>query len=266
MHSKLITTLTLAAALALPHGASAADAKADDKPAVIVNGVALPAAQAELLRQDRISRGQAPETLNENAIREMLVSMEILAQEAVKKGIDKRPQVAATIELNRKDILGRMLLEDYLKGNPIKEDEMKAEYDRVKAAAGSKEYHPRHILVPTEAEAKDILAKLAKKAKFEDLARKYSKDGSGKSGGDLGWLAPTNLVPDFSEAMVKLKKGETSKAPVQTQYGWHIIRLDDVREMKFPEYEQLKPRIATQLQQIQVRKYLAELRAAAKVE
>lgn len=263
MQNKLIPTLALAAALILPQWAKAEE----DKAAVTVNGVAVPAAQAELLRQDRASRGQPAEALNENAIREMLVSMEILAQEAVKKGIDKRPQVAATIELNRKDILGRMLLEDYMKNNPIKEEDMKAEYDRVKASAGSKEYHPRHILVQTEAEAKDILAKLAKKAKFEDLAKKQSKDaGSAKNGGDLGWLLPGNLVPEFSEAMVKLKKGETAKAPVKTQFGWHVIRLDDSRDLKFPEFEQLKPRITTQLQQQQVRKYLAELRAAAKVE
>ena len=264
MQSKLITTLTLAAALALPQITLAA---AQGETAVTVNGVAVPSAQAEVLRQDRLSRGQAAETLNDNAIREMLVTMEILAQEAVRQGIDKRPQVAATIELNRKDILGRLLLEDYLKNHPIKEEDMKAEYDRVKAASGNMEYRPRHILVQTEEEAKAILAKLAKKAKFEDLAKQQSKDqGSAKNGGELGWLLPSNLVPEFSEAMVKLKKGETAKTPVRTQYGWHVIRLDDVRELKFPDYEQLKPRISAQLQQLQVRKYLSELRAAAKVE
>lgn len=261
MHNKLITILALAGILALPLSTKADD----DKPFVTVNGVAVPATQAEVLKQDRSARGQAAESLNDDTLRELLVTMEMLAQEAVKKGIDKRPNVAATVELNRKDILGRMLLDDYLKGNPIKEEDMQAEYQRIKAAAGEKEYHPRHILVQTEAEAKDILAKL-KKAKFEDMAKKYSKDGSAQSGGDLGWLAPTNLVPEFSDVMVKLKKGEVTKAPVQSRFGWHIIKLDDVRDLKFPDYEQLKGRINAQLQQQQVRKYLADVRAAAKVE
>lgn len=259
MRNKLLTALILSGALTLPQAAQANDT------AITVNGVTVPAAQAELLRQERLSRGQPAETLNEQAIRELLVTMEVLAQEAVKSGIDKRPQVVAATELNRKDILGRALLDDYLRSHPIKDEEIKAEYDRVKATAGSKEYHPRHILVPTEAEAKDIIAKL-KQAKFEALAKKYSKDGSGKNGGDLGWQAPGNLVPEFSAAMVKLKKGETTAAPVKSQFGWHIIKLDDMRNLKFPDFEQLKPRIAAQMQQVQVRQYLAELRAKAKIE
>lgn len=262
MRNTVLTSLVLSAILALPQAVQAAN----DSVAVTVNGVAVSSAQAELLRQERMARGQPADTLNEQAIREMLVTIESLAQEAVKQGIDKRPQVVAATELSRKDILGRALIDDYLKSHPLKEEELKAEYDKIKAGAGSKEYHPRHILVPTEAEAKDILAKL-KKAKFEDLAKKYSKDGgSAKNGGDLGWQSPANLVPEFSNAMMKLKKGETASAPVKSQFGWHIIKMDDVRDLKFPDYEQIKPRIAAQMQQGQIRQFLNDLRAKAKVE
>ena len=261
MRNTLLATLILTATLALAQAAQAAN----DSVAVTVNGVAVPAAQAELLRQERLARGQPADTLNEQAIREMLVTMEVLAQEAMKQGVDKRPQVIAATELNRKDILGRALIDDYLKSHALKEEEMKAEYDKLKAGAGSKEYHPRHILVQTEAEAKDILAKL-KKAKFDVVAKKYSKDGSAKNGGDLGWQTPGNLVPEFSNAMVKLKKGEVASAPVKSQFGWHIIKMDDVRDLKFPDYEQIKPRIAAQMQQAQIRQFLADLRAKAKVE
>lgn len=262
MRNTVLASLMLTAVLALPHAAQAAN----NSVAVTVNGVAVPAAQAELLRQERIARGQPADTLNEQAIREMLVTIESLAQEAVKQGIDKRPQIVAAMELGRKDILGRALIDDYLKSHPLKDEEIKAEYDKLKASGGSKEYHPRHILVSTETEAKNIMAKL-KKAKFEDLAKKYSKDsGSAKNGGDLGWQSPANLVPEFSNAMTKLKKGEVASAPVKSQFGWHIIKMDDVRDMKFPDYEQIKPRIAAQMQQAQVRQFLNDLRAKAKVE
>lgn len=262
MRNTLLATLVITATLALAQTAQAANGSVS----VTVNGVTVPATQAELLRQERLARGQPADTLNEQAIREMLVTMEVLAQEAVKQGVDKRPQIVAATELNRKDILGRALIDDHLKSHPLKEEELKAEYDKLKAGAGSKEYHPRHILVPTEAEAKDILAKL-KKGKFEDLAKKHSKDGgSAKNGGDLGWQAPGNLVPEFSNAMMKLKKGETAGAPVKSQFGWHIIKMDDMRELKFPEYDQIKPRIAAQMQQAQIRQFLADLRAKAKVE
>ena len=260
-------TLILAGALALPAAVSAAEASGqagNGKPIATVNGVAIPALYADMLRQDRQAQGQP---MNEEAIRETLVNMEVLAQASVKKGLDKEPKVQATIEVNRKEILGRVLLDDYAGNHPVSDEALKAEYDRLKQAAGAKEYHPRHILVASEAEAKDIIAKLnAKKAKFEDLAKKHSKDASKAKGGDLGWLAPSNVVPEFSDAMVKLNKGEYTKAPVQSPFGWHVIRLDDSRALQFPEFDQVKARIAAHLQQQQMRKYVSELRAAAKVE
>jgi peptidyl-prolyl cis-trans isomerase C len=175
----------------------------------------------------------------------------------------------AAIEYQKKDILAQAAIDEFAKRNPIGEDVIKSEYDKAKAKAGENEYRPRHILVASEKEARELIEKLtggAKKAKFEDLAKKSSKDPSAGNGGDLGWILPANLVPEFAGAMVKLKKGEVGKDPVQTQFGWHVIKLEDTRKLDFPAYDKLKGRIAGQLQQLQLRKFVQELRATSKVE
>jgi peptidyl-prolyl cis-trans isomerase C len=239
-----------------------------NKPLVVVNGVALPAVYGNFVRQSRSARGAAPESLSDDSVRDALVNVELLAQEAQRRSLDKTPTVAAAIEFQKKDILGQALIENVLRANPISEDTIKAEYEKAKAKAGESEYRPRHILVPTEKEAKEIIGKLtaAKKAKFDELAKKHSKDSSAGNGGDLGWQLPANLVPEFANAMVKLKKGEITKDPVQTQFGWHVIQLDDTRKLDFPAYDKIKGRIAGQMQQLQIRKLVQELRATAKVE
>lgn len=247
--------------------AAAAAAPTPEKPLALVNGVAIPAIYADFLRRERAARDQSPELMGDAAIREGLIAAEVMAQEALKKGLDKNPSLIALMEYQRKEILGRALLEDYLRSNPISEETLKSEYDKAKARAGESEYRVSHILVPSEKEAREIIAKLkAKKAKFEELAKKQSKDASAGNGGDLGWISPAGLVPEFAEAMVKLKKGEYTQAPVQTRFGWHVIRLEDSRTLEFPPYEQVKARIAQQLQQIAVRNYVRGLRNAAKVE
>lgn len=259
--------LAFAAALAfaLPGGTLAAEAGAD-KPIATVNGVAIPSIYVEFIRRERAARGQSEEALSDAAIRDALIAAELLAQEALKAGIDKDPKIVALVAFQRKELLGRAVLEDYLRKHPVSEETLKAEYEKAKAKAGESEYRVRHILVTSEKEAKDIIAQLRKKAKFEDLAKKQSKDTSAGNGGDLGWVSPSNLVGEFADAMVKLKKGEYSKTPVQTRFGWHVIRLDDARPVKIPGYEEVKGRIAQQLQQIEVRKYLRELAGNAKVE
>lgn len=267
----------LSASLILPaQFAGAADpvvapeAKAAEagKPLAVVNGVALPQIYADLLRQARANRGGAPESLSDEIIRDAVVTAELLAQEAARKGLDKGPTLIAALEFQKKELLSQALIEDFVRSHPISEETLKAEYDNAHARAGDTEYRPRHILVNGEKEAKDLIAKLTagKKAKFEDLARKESKDPSAGNGGDLGWLPPANLVPEFANAMVKLKKGEVGKEPVRTKFGWHVIRLDDTRKLDFPAYDKLKSRIANQLQQQQLRKYVTELRAGARIE
>lgn len=267
--SLICAGLSLNAFAADPAPAAAPAEKSDpNKPLVVVNGVALPALYGNFVRQSRSARGAAPEALSDGSVREALINVELLAQEAQRRGLDKVPTVAAAIEFQKKDILGQALIENLLRANPISEDTIKAEYEKAKAKAGESEYRPRHILVPSEKEAKEIIAKLTapKKAKFDDLAKKHSKDSTAGNGGDLGWQLPANLVPEFANVMVKLKKGEITKEPVQTQFGWHVIQLDDTRKLDFPAYDKIKGRIAGQMQQLQVRKLVQELRATAKVE
>lgn len=239
---------------------------ADFKSIATVNGVSIPAIHAEFLRRERANRGQPAEALGDAAIREALIASELLAQETLKHELDK--SVAALLAFQRRDILGRAALEVFVRQHPIPETTLREEYDKAKAAAGSTEYRARHILVDDEKTARDLITQLKgkKKVKFEDLAKKQSKDTSADNGGDLGWVLPANLVPEFSQAMAGLKKGQLTDAPVRTQFGWHVIRLDDTRELAFPTYEDLKPRIAQKLQQAQIRKWVQELVATAKVE
>lgn len=260
--------LTIALAFTGQAGAQGTSAAADaEKPIATVNGVPIPPIYAEFLRNSRAARGQSAELMSDAAIRDSLIVAELLAQEAVKAGLDKNPRVSALIEFQRKELLGRALLEDYLRRHPISEETLRTEYEKAKERAGTEEYRVRHILVASEDEAREIITRLkAKKAKFEDLAKTRSRDPSGANGGDLGWTVPANLVPEFANAMTKLKKGQVGDNPVQTRFGWHVIRLDDTRKLQFPPYEQARDRIVQQLQQIAVRNFVRELGAKAKVD
>lgn len=257
-----------AAPVAVPAPATTPAPPAATKPLAMVNGEAVPAMFGNFIRQNRIKRNMPPEALTDAAIKDGAVTAKLLAQDAVKKGLDKEPTVAAALEFQRMELLGRAALEDYLRAHPIKEDTIKAEYENAKAKAGETEYRARHILVNSEKEARDIIAKLnaGKKAKFEDLAKKHSKDTSAGNGGDLGWVLPANLVPEFAKAMADLKKGEITKSPVQTRFGWHVIKLEESRKLDFPEYDKVKERIAGQLQQQVIGNLVKELAATAKVE
>lgn len=239
----------------------------DAKPIAVVNGVAVPAIYAEFLRNTRAARGQPSESLTDANIRDALVVAELLAQEAQRAGLEKNPRISALIEFQRKELLGRAILEDHLRKNPISEETVRAEYDKAKDRAGNNEYRVSHILVASEKEARDIIARIkTRKAKFEDLAKRHSQDPSAGNGGDLGWVAPAGLVSEFAEAMTKLKKGQLAENPVQTRFGWHVIRLDDIRTLQFPSYEEARERIVQQLQQIAARNYVRELSSKAKVE
>lgn len=277
MKQKLLTAMLAtgfflsaqAAEPAAPVEAKTPEAKPAEanKPFVTVNGVALPAVYANFLRQARAARGTNPEALTDEVIRDAMVNIELMAQEALRQGLDKTPTVAAALEFQRRELLSQAALEEFARTHPIAEETLKGEYDAAKAKTGDAEYRARHILVDSEKEAKDVIAKLKnKKTKFEQLAGKLSKDSSAGNGGDLGWVQPGNLVPEFSQAMTKMKPGETSKEPVKTQFGWHVIKLEETRKLDFPAYDKVKNRIAAQLQQQAMRKYVQELRATAKVE
>jgi peptidyl-prolyl cis-trans isomerase C len=171
------------------------------------------------------------------------------------------------MELARQTILIRELFTNYQKAHVISDADIKAEYDKFVAANSGKEYKASHILVEKEAEAKDIIAKLKKGGKFDEIAKKSSKDpGSGAKGGDLDWAPAGNYVAEFSGALTALAKGKMTETPIKTQFGYHIIRLDDVRDAQLPKLDAVKPQVAQQLQQQSLAKYQQELRSKAKVE
>ena len=235
--------------------------------AAIVNGKAVPKARMDVLAQQLAAAGRPVTPEMQGQLREEVIAREIFMQEAQKQGLDGTDDYKAQLELARQAILIRQLFENYRKTNPVTDAEVQAEYDKFVAANAGKEYKARHILVETEDQANKILADLKKGAKFEDIAKKQSKDpGSGANGGDLDWAAPASFVPEFSEAMIKLKKGETTAAPVKSQFGYHIIRVDDIRQAQLPKLEEVKPQVTQQLQQQRLQKYQEDLRAKAKVE
>ncbi len=254
-----------ASALACLMGLSATAALAQN--VAIVNGKAVPKARLDALATqiERSGRPVTPEM--QGQLREEVIAREIFMQEADKRGLASTDDYRAQMELARQSILIRELFNDFQKKNPVTDAEMKAEYDKFVAANGGKEYKARHILVEKEEQAKAIIASLKKGGKFEDIAKKQSKDpGSGANGGDLDWAGANSYVPEFSQAMVKLAKGQTTEAPVKTQFGWHVIRVDDVRETKLPSFEQVKPQMQQQMQQERLGKFQEELRAKAKIE
>jgi peptidyl-prolyl cis-trans isomerase C len=257
------TLKALAAAVVL----SAASAGAFAQNVALVNGKAVPKARLDILAQQLASAGRPVTPEMEPQLREEVIAREVFMQEAQKQGLDASDDYRNQIELARQAILIRTLFENYRKQNPVSDADVQAEYDKFAAANGGKEYKARHILVETEDQAKKILADLKKGAKFEDIAKKQSKDpGSGANGGDLDWANPSSFVPEFSQAMIKLNKGETTPAPVKSQFGYHIIRVDDIRQAQLPKVDEVKPQITQQLQQQRLQKYQEELRAKAKIE
>ena len=232
-----------------------------------VNGKEIPQERADFVIKANAGQGQADTPELRSRVREVLIRNEIVAQEAVKKGLDKTAEFIAQTDLNRQEMLVNAYVQDYLKNNPVSDEAVKAEYDRAKAQAGDMEYKVRHILVKEEAEAKAIIAQIKKGGSFDKIAAQKSQDpGSKDKGGDLDWAPAGRYVPPFADAIKKLKKGHMTDVPVQTQFGWHVIRVDDERAMKFPAFEEVKPQIVQNQQRQQLDKMIADLRAKAKVE
>ncbi len=233
----------------------------------IVNGKAVPKSRMDALSQQVARSGRPVTPEMEGELKEEVIAREIFMQEAQKRGLEATSDYKAQMELARQTILIRELFVDFQKTNPVTDAEIQAEYDKFAAANAGKEYKASHILVEKEDEAKAIIAALKKGGKFEEIAKKQSKDpGSGARGGDLDWANPSSYVPEFTEALVKLEKGKLTQTPVKSQFGWHIIRLDDVREAQLPKIDEVKPQIAQQLQQQKLAKFQEDLRAKAKVE
>jgi len=234
--------------------------------AATVNGKAIPAAKVDQMVKQVVAQGQQPDTPQlREAVKKELISREVMLQEADKQGYGKKPEVTAAIDNARQSITINAMLADYVKKNPVKDAEIQAEYDKYKAAVGGTEYHSRHILVATEQEAKDIIAKLKAGGKFEELA-KVSKDGSANNGGDLGWMTPGKLVKPFADAMVALKNGEITQTPVKTEFGFHVIKLEESRPAQIPPLAEVKAQVAEALQQRKIAAYREELLKKAKIQ
>lgn len=280
MHLPKVSRLLIAAALAiltLPSCNAQDGAKAETKtaaaatpangPIATVNGVAIPQSRLDLVMKERAQQGQPDSPEIRKSAREDLINRELLAQEALKKGLDKDPEIATQIEVTRQSVLVRAYLQDYLKTHPVSDEQLKKEYELIKSQMGEKEYKARHILVGSEKEAKDLIAQIKKGAKFEKLASEKSKDtGSKAHGGDLDWSPAGNYVHPFADALTKLQKGQITQEPVQTQFGWHVIRLDDVRPLKVPGFDEVKPGLQQRMQQQQIQAAINDLRTKAKVE
>ena len=233
----------------------------------IVNGKSVPKSRLDTLLAQAQRSGQQVTPEVQVQARDQVVLREIFAQEAEKRGIGANADFRMQMELARQSILIRELFEDYKKKNPVTDEAAKVEYDKFKAQATGTEYRARHILVEKEDEAKSLIAQIKGGAKFDELAKKHSKDpGSGANGGDLDFAKADSYVPEFGEALGKLKKGEMTEAPVKTQFGFHIIRLDDTRDANFPPFDEVKGQIKQRIEQVRMQGFQDELRAKAKTD
>ena len=258
---KLTTSaLVVIATLTMLQPAQAADSIAT------VNGKPIKQSLYDFISKDAAARGQPVDETVRGVIVNKLISSELVYQEAQRIGLDKQADYVVKEELGRRELLVNTFLQDYLKKNPVSEADTKAAYEKFKTEMGDKEYSARHILVATEAEAKDIIAQLGKGGDFAKIAKEKSKDpGSKDKGGDLDWFSPGGMVKPFSDAVVTLKKGAVTATPVQTQFGWHVIKLEDTRTAQPPAYDKVKENLQKALQQRQLEKLLADLRSKAKI-
>ncbi|WP_211451029.1 peptidylprolyl isomerase [Collimonas antrihumi] len=233
----------------------------------VVNGKAIPSSRADMMVKQLSAQGGQPDTPElRSMVKDELINREVLIQEADKLGLGNNADVKAQADIARQSILIRALVADFVKKNPIKDADIQAEYDKFKAQAGDKEYHARHILVENEADAKAIITKLKAGGKFDDLAKQSKDPGSAANGGDLGWATPASFVKPFSDALVALKAGQLTETPVKTQFGYHVIKLEEVRAAKIPTLAEVKPQITEALQQKKLQAYQQELRAKAKIQ
>lgn len=238
--------------------------------AVIVNGKAIPKTQLDKLVQ---KSGQPDNPQVRDQAREMLVTRELIIQEADKRGVIQKESVREQLEQSRVGVLVAAVFEDYVEKEGVTEAELKATYDSMKSQYSGKEYHVEHILVEKESDAKAIIAQIKAGGNFEDIAKAKSKDpGSAPNGGDLGYVNEKSLVPEFSKAMVQLKNGQVSDKPVKSQFGWHIIKMVDSRDMKAPSYDEVKAQLKQMIasdqnwQKAKFSEMMQKLRAKAKIQ
>ena len=266
VHAQTATPKPAPAATAKPAPAApaapAAGSPATPAPAAAPAGKTLyPQATFDLLLRERMAQGQPDTPELRASVRDELNTRELLVREARKKNLQNNAEIKQQMDLAAQTILVRAYVNDWVKNNPIPEAELRKEYDGIKSQIGDKEYKVAHVLVEKEDEAKQVIADLQKGGKFDEIAKARSKDpGSKERGGDLDWNAPANFVKPFGEAMVKTEKGKFTPQPVQTQFGWHVIRVDDVRDARVPPFDEVKPQLSQRMQAQWLDRYLRDLR------
>ena len=243
-------------------------AGSDNSVAATVNGTPIHTATVDMMVKERTSQGQPDSPELRKAIIENLAMQTLVANEAVKKGLEKVPETVRQLEILKQSVLASAYVQDYIKSNPVTDAMIKAEYDKLNAKAGGNEYKARHILVAAEADAKDIIVKLKKDLKaFAALAKDKSTDpGSKVNGGDLGWFSPANMVPEFGAAVAKLEKGKFTEEPVKSQFGYHVIVLDDSRPITPPPLEQVKDQLKQRVQGANMKAMFDDMKAKAKID
>jgi peptidyl-prolyl cis-trans isomerase C len=249
-----------------------ADAKAPKAAApgakLVVNGVTIPQSRVDAMNKELNAQGQPDNAERQAAVREELVNREVLAQAAAKRGLDKNPDIAAQMDMARQAVLVRALFESEVKANPITDADLQKQYEQFRGSMGTNEYKVAHILVDKEEDAKAIIDAVNKNpAEFAKIAKDRSKDpGSKDNGGDLDWGPSARYVKPFADAVTTQQKGKISAAPVKTDFGYHVIRVDDVRPLKVPEFNEVKEQFRQRAQQQQIQRMVMDLRQKAKIE
>lgn len=237
-----------------------------DKAAAVVNGQFISKQALENLQKE-IARRNGGQNVPQKTLLDELIKQELLIQEANKNNIQNSPEILARLDVIKRSLVSQAALQNYLDTHPISDEELKAEYDKKVAGESAIEYKARHILVKTEEEAKKLIDQLNKGAKFEDLAKKNSTEpGAKDSGGDLGWFNAGQMVEPFSKAVAALEKGKYSTAPVQTQFGWHVILREDSRKPEPPPFDTVKEQLRPMLQREKIQAYMQSLKDQAKIE
>jgi peptidyl-prolyl cis-trans isomerase C len=258
----LASTLAFAQTPAKPAAKPAAAPAA--APTAAAGGDMVSPAQLDLIVKERVAQGQPDTPELREFLREELINRELFVRAAKAKGLDRQTDVRTQMQVASDSVLIRGYLADVVKANPVTDDVLKKEYETIKAGLGDKEYRARHILVEKKEEAEAIIKQLQAGGKFEELAKANTKDpGSKETGGDLDWAVPSNYVKPFADAMVALEKGKYTPQPVQSPFGFHVIKLEDSRAAKAPDFEEVKPQIAQRMQGQVVESHLRELRTKA---
>jgi peptidyl-prolyl cis-trans isomerase C len=253
----------LLAALLFPGGAACAAEAAE----VTVNGIGIPKSRVDVAVENNVKQGQPNTPELRKRVLDALITQEIIAQAALAQGLDKDPLLAGSLDLLRQEVLINVLLVDYLNANPVSDEMLRAEYDKLKPLQPTREYKIRHIMVGTQEQAAQLIAQLRKGASFEKLAAEHSADTPSRSqGGDLGWVTLDRLVAPIAEAVAKLQKGQFTEAPVRAETGWHIVRLDEERPAAVPTFDEAKPRLQQIVQNRIAQQLISDLRTKAKVE